>query len=852
MERYARMLKQACVEEFDQMTYIPARAVSQFVLEYGMGMLEDMINSYFSDVSNEVRSEDPTNEATDDEVNQAVNKAIDVTDKQANKLAGHYVRDKIEEESGLDLPDDFNPLEPEESIKDMIKDYFIPIVADLLQENFYKPQFTDPELQKIETRDQSFSDFAETQTFTFTDEMKREFLTGREVIKNVVEEEAIFTINGDWNGPLPGGEIEYKVTLKEQENKFYQVRDLGGFLSIVTKVLILIAGVIAVLVMIGAISASGGLAAAVLPALRNVVDLLYNVLHIVMPLTLAFLCITMSFTVPIIAPIVTEDHDSTLDTIESVIGGQSATVEITEMKAVDTYYGSPSSLSFDITNKEGKEIPAIVETLIISSDGRPIKSLKKDVTIPPNATLTVEETMSLRPGNYKAIAMVHTNNIAASLMTRDMAVEIPSISLTVNSDKSQYTLGETAHISSSVTNNEDYDVEDLMYLLEVEGTDASEDDTLFSLAAYATNNYSLDFVPEEEGCYQITATVFSGMQVFAEYTIGIVVGSDTGAVINTENDYLYNPGVDVVIPTTITNIGTTSLSSNIDIVTEDILNSYTEVYTNSVPISLNVGEETTQDITVLTAPRPGLYQTIFSIGEYDKKVIEYAVAADNTLFVVGSTDKEFYNVGETVNINMIVKDVEFSLQEANVTCKVLDPQGNENVLSVTGSAGSYSTSFVPSLTGTHEIIIEGTRDNYRVYGSKLFFIVSERSSLNLNVSNDLEPWIKKDLTVTVTNENGIPVKNVFVNMQGCGIEFNGLSDDEGKIEIAPTPTKNGEITITASRGGYVDIEITIVSYAPQHFPDVPPSKWFFKYIEYMYTNGMVSGYGDGTFKPYNP
>ncbi|MHA1288494.1 MAG: S-layer homology domain-containing protein, partial [Candidatus Thorarchaeota archaeon] len=40
--------------------------------------------------------------------------------------------------------------------------------------------------------------------------------------------------------------------------------------------------------------------------------------------------------------------------------------------------------------------------------------------------------------------------------------------------------------------------------------------------------------------------------------------------------------------------------------------------------------------------------------------------------------------------------------------------------------------------------------------------------------------------------------------------------------------------------------------AIQHFPDVPPSKWFFKYVEFMYTNGMVSGYGDGTFKPYNP
>ena len=37
----------------------------------------------------------------------------------------------------------------------------------------------------------------------------------------------------------------------------------------------------------------------------------------------------------------------------------------------------------------------------------------------------------------------------------------------------------------------------------------------------------------------------------------------------------------------------------------------------------------------------------------------------------------------------------------------------------------------------------------------------------------------------------------------------------------------------------------------QYFPDVPPSYWGFPYIEYMYTNDIISGYLDGTFKPNN-
>jgi len=42
-----------------------------------------------------------------------------------------------------------------------------------------------------------------------------------------------------------------------------------------------------------------------------------------------------------------------------------------------------------------------------------------------------------------------------------------------------------------------------------------------------------------------------------------------------------------------------------------------------------------------------------------------------------------------------------------------------------------------------------------------------------------------------------------------------------------------------------------VNIAAQHFPDVPPEYWGFPYIEYMYTNDIISGYLDGTFKPNN-
>jgi beta propeller repeat protein len=41
----------------------------------------------------------------------------------------------------------------------------------------------------------------------------------------------------------------------------------------------------------------------------------------------------------------------------------------------------------------------------------------------------------------------------------------------------------------------------------------------------------------------------------------------------------------------------------------------------------------------------------------------------------------------------------------------------------------------------------------------------------------------------------------------------------------------------------------IVAPGPQHFSDVPPGSPFYLYIETAYQNNLISGYGDGTFRP---
>src|SRR5207248_5972606 len=45
--------------------------------------------------------------------------------------------------------------------------------------------------------------------------------------------------------------------------------------------------------------------------------------------------------------------------------------------------------------------------------------------------------------------------------------------------------------------------------------------------------------------------------------------------------------------------------------------------------------------------------------------------------------------------------------------------------------------------------------------------------------------------------------------------------------------------------------VTLLQNPSQHFTDVPPTHPFFIYIETAYYYGLINGYGDNTFRPYN-
>src|SRR5205823_6125200 len=58
------------------------------------------------------------------------------------------------------------------------------------------------------------------------------------------------------------------------------------------------------------------------------------------------------------------------------------------------------------------------------------------------------------------------------------------------------------------------------------------------------------------------------------------------------------------------------------------------------------------------------------------------------------------------------------------------------------------------------------------------------------------------------------------------------------VTSTSTPTSAPTLTLT-------------VTPCPMSFSDVQPSDYFYEGVRYLYCEGAISGYSDGTFRPYN-
>jgi hypothetical protein len=676
--------------------------------------------------------------------------------------------------------------------------------------NLARKTYLTDEIDAVITRQNNFRSYADPKNFEYTTDMDQRLIEGKIVISEVTESKPLVHI------PIIG----YDITVLEIHNKFKWIdKGFGKYLTygiVIVAASIIIITVIAAALGAGAIS--GGTAVpAILIMLSHIGSLAMSLLGGLKAIkgvqmgVLLILCLMLPPATDVVANNVTEQHDLTLDTIEDIIASHSYTVSVDKITPSSSYVGKPTSIALELDNKEYINVKPIVEMMVVSPDGRIIDIKRQDPDI--KSLSTKQLTQSFSPasecGDYKVVGMVHAGSVATSIVRQTMSVDMPDVTIDLSTDSSLYSIGDTVHITADFTNNEPSEINNLTYIIEVINTTAV-DANIFALSPSSTQTKTLSFTPTEEGFYITKATVMLGFTELPSKNVGFIVGSGEGLVINTAAEDLYPPEADVTLTTTIKNIGTVHIDSTINITTFDELADFSDIYTNEITVSLDSGASVTLQPTVLPNAPPGIYRTIITAGNYSAQSVGYTVTANGTLFTLLNTDKLYYNLTDVININITINDVLFNATTANVNVSVTDPNGNVVNPAVSGSDGSYTTTYNPTPNGTYKIAASSQKTGFRTYSDENFVIVGARSTLNANLPTN---YITFNQTVffecNITNEHGIPIENAIVTLAGCGADATKLTGENGIVYFVMTPNTTGTISFTAEKGGYAGYTSTI-------------------------------------------
>ncbi|CAD6494362.1 MAG: hypothetical protein LAKADJCE_00721 [Candidatus Argoarchaeum ethanivorans] len=655
-----------------------------------------------------------------------------------------------------------------------------------------------PEKIAVERRDNDFVKNIIDKPFTRNDKIIQLFNIGRENVRSA-SESAWFTITVGINGLLPGGERSYYITLQEERDLYESIKKAFAWVSMGIVIVVLIA---AVLFAIGTV---GFGVIAEIPFLITVLKAFF----VVEKAAFAAIVVLMLITLPNITPEVPLRHDTTLDAIESVISHQ------TTSTASVLSITSTSQLSFDkeakitiAVDKSASRTSEPIIRIVVSPDGR-IIDMNLHQTNPYTSnyeTLSSSLRLPHQPGKYKILAMTSNDIMKSSVKQVETTQTAPNISVSISTDKQFYNSTEIVTITANFTNAASEKLGNLTFSIDILNTTYNNTGFL-EINANSSKIETLSFVPVNNGTYKATVTLFAGLYIVGSAETGFTVENGTGVSVNIDSKEVYDPSVNVTANFTVTNIGTELYQGNIAITTVDTLNDYLEVYNSIEPLSFNESEE--KDLVCIILPKEGSIPSIYrSYLEIDNStyIVPFTVAANGTIFITVQTDMLIYLSSESVNVNISVKDVAFNATNATLNLTLTDPNGNKTYFDVTGSYGNYSMIISPdnkSVNGTYNILVNGTKDGYRVYSDQTFFIVNERTKLRCDIPHVIQLNTTDTINLFVETDSNQTVKDAFVRLTGCGFNETRTTDENGLVVFGTgSMNKTGVIEANVEKGGY--------------------------------------------------
>ncbi|RJS68413.1 PKD domain-containing protein, partial [Methanophagales archaeon] len=688
--------------------------------------------------------------------------------------------------------------------------------------NAFRKGYTEPEEFKIIQRDKDFEEFVENRPLERSDKVIQLFKYGEAAVSNIVESRPWFVIGPfDINGPLPGGEVSYKITLQEERNRYNDVKKVSWVLPILQ---IIIAIIVLIAVALAAIGTSGAVLAA-LPGILGPLKTILTGLTLLSKCALVSLMVAMLLTVPHIAPEVTQEHDATLDFIEALVSQQAPSAKVTSIKTIERSieFGRPTGLSIELNEETTEKIIG----LVVSPDGRVIDIKPYQ----PYNTKHILGSIKLphHPGKYKMFAMTHDDMMKSSIAEIEVEQVSPQITTTIYTDRHFYNCSETVVVFANFTNPLNVSVDNLMYSIDVLNTTYNKTGFL-SLNPESSKIETLSITPEENGTYKVRSTIFAGLYEVDSAETGFTVENGLGVAVNVEYQEISDPSANVTANLSIKNIGTIDYEGDIEIKTVNELKGYEEVYTSVESIYLNESEEKKKGYLILPeeSAKPGIYRTYLVIDD-TPYILSFTVRAEGTIFITAKTEKVVYSKPENVNVNISVMDVAFNCTSAEINLTLIDPNGNKSYFDVTGANGSYSAVIPPykkSINGTYFVFVTGNKEDYRVYDDKTFFVVNERTKLKSEIPANVKLNTIDNLNFLIKSDKGLPIGNSFVTLTGCGFNETKMTDDDGRVIFsAKYLNETGKIEVKIEKGGYSSFfkEIEVIGEEENIFDTGAPS-----------------------------
>ncbi|MCD6422218.1 VCBS repeat-containing protein, partial [bacterium] len=531
-----------------------------------------------------------------------------------------------------------------------------------------------------------------------------------------------------------------------------------------------------------------------------------------------------------VAPAVVREHDGGLSALSERIQ-ESTGLGLEGLQTRVSVQGGRVTFSTELRNGDVEMVRPLVETYLYSVDGRVMGILSQQPSVGAGQRRVLRGDLLLPPGRYRAVTAAHSREkIGLASRRLDFEVSGPRVALDLDLEESQLSPGQAVQARIVLANMDPTAGTGELAVI-VESSDKQNvKGWLLELGPGESQELEYSFVAQEEGNYRLRASVSNGERLFVVRDVGYVVGEGAALAVNLAARDVYSPGLSITFPITVSNGGNLPTSTVISLVTMDRLERLQALYTETLAVDVAPGDGVAIAGVVLPAAqvRPGLYLTRLSVGGIPYRDVEFAVEAEDTLFLESRPEEEFLSVGEGVTLTVGVMDAGFDYTDASVEVTVWRPDGViEPVEMVPVNVGQYEGIITATITGTYIAKVEGERANCRVVGNEAFFVAGERSQLFAELEGRPVLGATRPLTVTVYNERGVPVIGAEVAISGSEEYLVSQSNEVGQavVQVSAAMTEPYQLRLempgfaTTLRG--VPVWVEPDREAPLLFVNVP-------------------------------